>query len=162
MNKLFDKIYKKGYVYKITSKNTTDIYIGSCIIDVKERLNKHKHMNNYYKKHNTHYCNSFKILEHGDVNITIIDEYDNINLKDLRIIEGKYIRDNLKNCVNRIVNGRNRREYEDDNNDKIKNYKKLYYEKNKERIKLYREKNKEKIKQYNYARYHNMETISQI
>jgi gas vesicle protein len=59
--------------------------------------------------------------------------------------EGEHIRNN--NCINRYIAGRTKKEYREDNKEKIKEQKKEYYEDNKEKIKQYLENNKEKIKE---------------
>jgi hypothetical protein len=65
-------------------------------------------------------------------------------------MEGKIIRkyESESECVNIRIDGRTKKEYNQDNKDTIQEYRKEYYEDNKEKAKEYYEDNKEKSKEY--------------
>jgi len=145
------KDYSKGKIYCIRSHKTDLIYIGSTCQSLSKRLNKHKTAYNYYLKTGRSTEYSYKIYEVDDAPyIELIVNYPCSCLDELRREEGKFIRS--IDCVNKVVPGRTKKEYIEDNKDKIKEYQKEYREQNKEKIikntKEYREKNKEKIKKY--------------
>ena len=89
--------------------------------------------------------------EYGIENCTIeLVEYFSCETKDeLFRREGEYIRNN--DCVNKIIAGRTKQEYNAETKEKKRETDKLYYEKNKQAIqakaKQYRDDNKEKKQQ---------------
>tara|TARA_Y100000780_G_C13571941_1_gene373298 strand:- start:63 stop:626 length:564 start_codon:yes stop_codon:yes gene_type:complete len=106
-------------------------------------MSKFKHYNN--GKH--HYVTSFKKIELGDVEIELVKKCPCNDKEELRKIEGEFIRNN--SCVNKVIAGRTKREYRQENAEKIKQQLKEIYEKNKEKYKenqnIYYELNKERI-----------------
>ena len=83
-----------------------------------------------------------------DAYIELIEQVENITKPELQRLEGQYIR--LNKCVNKIIQGRTRKEWEEDNkvsrnvyglNYRIENYDKILVRK-----KLYRESHVEEIK----------------
>tara|TARA_R110000803_G_scaffold187408_1_gene249799 strand:+ start:40 stop:615 length:576 start_codon:yes stop_codon:yes gene_type:complete len=155
--------YSKGKIYMVYPNcdyDEGDIYYGSTIQTLAQRMTKHR-------------CqNMIKPLadKYGLANLKIelVCEYKCETKEQLDREEGKYIRENK--CINKNIAGRNRKEWREANKDKICEYyennkekikeyyennkdkicenKKEYYEKNKEKSKEYRETNKEKIKEY--------------
>ena len=83
--------------------------------------------------------------------IDILEEFEYENITDLRKQEGKYIKI-IKPELNKNIAGRTIKEYNDDNKEPLKLYRKLYYRK-------YREKNKEFLKQYRKDYYNNKNLI---
>jgi hypothetical protein len=163
--------YSKAKLYKIWSPSTDEIYVGSTIQTLSNRMSGHRTHLKKYKAGKTHYRTSFKILEYGDARIELLEKYDTCTCRDeLLAREGKYIRE--LNCVNRCVAGRTKKQwyednkeaikakkkqYREDNKEAIKTKKKQYYVDNKEAIKAkvkeYAEKNKDKKKEYDKTRY---------
>ena len=156
------KYLNHGKIYKIICNVTGMVYYGSTIKSLKQRLTKHKSDYKQYLNGNYRYTTSFKIIENGDYNIYLVEDYRCLNKKQLESIERVYI-ENYK-CINKCVVGRTNKEYYQDNKDKIKEYyennkhkineyKKDYYQKNKDKLKEYqkeyRANNKHKIKEYN-------------
>ena len=147
--------YNNGKIYKIVPKSGEDeAYIGST---TKERLcqRMQQHRSSYfrYKKDVCKKVTSYDLFDkYGIDNCEIVlIELVNCNSKDqLHIRERFWIEST--NCVNKLVVGRNRKEYKEANNDKIKEYQREYYQLNQEKRKLqdgeYRELNREKINQY--------------
>jgi hypothetical protein len=110
----------EGYIYKITSPNNDNIYIGSTTLSLIERLNLH----NYNKNR----CNitSKQILESGNATIELLENIKFENRKELYQKEREYISNNKAICVNQ------RGKFKDD----------------KECLSSWREKNREKIRIY--------------
>jgi hypothetical protein len=131
--------YQKGKIYKLWSPQGNEIYIGSTINPLAKRLGQHKTVKD---------CNSKYLFEnYNDVRIELIEEYPCNNKMELNRKEGEHIRNHL--CLNKYIPGRTCKEYNEDNNERIKEREKKYREDNKEHRKEYNkehyQKNKEKI-----------------
>lgn len=128
-------------IYEIRCNETDEVYIGKTIQTLKERLNKHRFNNNT--------TNSKQIILRGDYIMSQIDECDTEEVSIL--LEAYYIR-NTDNCVNRFVPGRTKKEYYEENKDKILEYAKEYREVHKDKIleygKEYRKENREYFLEY--------------
>ena len=139
--------YKNGKIYAIRSHQTDQIYIGSTCSPLSKRLYQHKANYKGYLNKKYHYASSHEITQYDDAYIELLEECPCENKIQLYKKEGELIREN--NCVNKHIAGRtikeNKREYYEQNKDKIKEY----YEQNRDKIKEYYEQNKDKIKEYN-------------
>ena len=111
-----------GYVYAVRSYQTDDIYIGSTLGTLRQRLHKHKDDLKRYNAGKYNYVTSYEIVKYDDAFIEMIDKYENVNKIELRKYEGQTIR-NTK-CVNKRIEGGKSKE-------EIKEYHKEYYETNK-------------------------------
>jgi len=162
--------YQKGQIYTIRYRlDDSLLYVGSTIQPLHKRWGEHK------IKHNNTKCKSYTMLiyqkmrETNDINNWYIELYENFpcnSKKELARKEGEIIR-LLKTNLNKVVAGRTQKEYREEHEEEIKEYKKEYREINKEKIaklkKEYREINKEKIKEYK-KEYHenNKEKIAKL
>jgi hypothetical protein len=81
----------KGYIYKISSPNIDNIYIGSTIKSLHRRLSLH-----YTQPANT----SKLILDAGDATIELIETIEYNDIKELRSKEREHISSNRDKCVN--------------------------------------------------------------
>lgn len=96
-----DNKYQNGKIYKITNTVNNDVYIGSTIRSLKERMIDHK---SKYKNTNDNYKYSnavFKMFENcgsENCNIELIKDYPCNSKNELEIEEGKIIRN--CNCIN--------------------------------------------------------------
>jgi hypothetical protein len=154
--------YQNGKIYTIRSHQTEDIYIGSTIQPLSIRFGEHKVQYKNYKVGKYHYVTSFKIMEHEDAYIELLENYPCDDRNELRRREGELIRQ--MKCVNERIAGRTMKEYYNENKQQIaeqtKEYrienrqkiaerKKEYYNRNKqqiaERAKEYRIENRQKI-----------------
>jgi len=143
--------YQQGKIYKIVSDQTTDKYIGSTILSLETRFTLHKEKfiewlgKNKYKQ----YSSSFKILQHDDAKIELIENFPCNSKSELFKREGELIKE--LNAINKRVAGRKCKEYYQDNKEKVLARVHQYAENNKEKIaekgKQYREKNNEVIKE---------------
>jgi len=111
-----------GKIYKIICNVTGDVYYGSTIKSLKYRLSEHKSDYKRYLNGKYKYVTSFKIIENGDYNIYLVENYRCMNKKQLESIERVYI-ENYK-CINKYVVGRT-----------LKESCKVYYQNNKNKLK---------------------------
>jgi len=122
--------YKNGKIYAIRSNQTDDVYIGSTCTPLHKRLYGHRSQYKRWKNGtNKNYMTSYKILEYDDSFIELLEEYPCENKIQLNKKEGEVIR-NTPNCVNRFIAGRTKKEWEEDNKDKMSKYR----EENKNKI----------------------------
>lgn len=141
-----------GIIYQIRDKTNNNKYVGSSKQTAKLREQQHKRLYKAYLNGGSikGYTSSFEILKNNDYIFEVLEETDELKIREQYWIE------NI-DCIN-INNA----------NVDIKKYKKEYYEKNKEKVlekcksyvienadktkeyqKQYREQNKEKTKEYN-------------
>jgi hypothetical protein len=129
--------YQKGKIYKIVDLNEEMIYVGSTCEKLSQRMASHR-----LKYRRSDYCSSHDIFDkYGIENckILLIENYSCNSKEELFKKEGEYIRQ--LNCVNKNISGRNQKQYQQDNKDKIKEYHKQYHQDNKD-------KNREKKNEY--------------
>ena len=123
--------YKKGKIYIIKSNETENVYIGSTCATLKIRLINHKSAFRTGKKR---IGEAKHILKYADAYIELIEECPCETKRELLDREGEIIK-NTPNCVNTQIQGRTMAEWRKDNDEKIKQYSKDYYEKNKDMLK---------------------------
>jgi Tat protein secretion system quality control protein TatD with DNase activity len=133
-----DNKYQHGKIYKLTSSETTDIYIGSTKQPLCKRLREHKDDYTSFLKGRFHYVSSFDLIKYVDCKIELIKEYPCNSKKELEREEGYYQR--KMKCVNMRIAGRTDKEWRDDNKEEIRERKKKYRENNKEKIKAHKSK----------------------
>ena len=125
--------YTKGQIYKLVNDELGLTYYGSTIQPLHKRLHLHKIKLN---------CSSKILFTEGKCKIYLVEEYPCDNKRQLEQRERYYIENN--ECLNKRIPCRTK--------DELKEYKKQYNEENKERInekcKQYYEENKDKKKQY--------------
>lgn len=143
--------YKLGKIYKIISKKTNKIYIGStCCKYLSRRLALHRidyemwreYISNPSKYKKRHATSSFEIIKCGYYKIILIENYPSNSKDELRAREQYWIDKNEDICVNKYKAKRNsekcfkeyRKKYYNNNKDKICNHTKKYYYNNREKI----------------------------
>jgi hypothetical protein len=142
--------YSKSKIYSIRSHKTDKVYIGSTILALSARFAEHRRFHRFYLsgggKGRKNGCRSSELMEFDDVYIELVEEYPCENKEQLLKREGEIIR-NTPNAVNRCIAGRNKKQWDEDNKEHIKQYQKEYdakrAEKKKEYNRLYRLKQKE-------------------
>jgi len=127
-----DMRYLNAKIYKLVSNVTGDVYYGSTITNLKERLRCHKKDYKRYLKGKGDYYTSFKIIETGDYKVELVEKYSCLCKKQLEAIERVYIEGYV--CVNKCLPTRNHKE----------SYK-TYYEKNKDEINKKRREKRKRI-----------------
>ena len=143
--------YKNGKIYTIRCKNDDSlIYVGSTVQPLFKRWHQHKTRVNNQVYNNILYQ---KMRETNIENwyIELYEEFACKNKEQLNKREGEIIREIGK--LNKQIAGRTKKEYVEDNKDKLLEQTKEYREKNKqiisEKMKEYREKNKQIISEKN-------------
>jgi len=140
--------FKQGKIYCLRSHQTGDIYIGSTCQPLPKRKGDHKKKYKRWKNGKTHYVTSFELLKYDDCYIELIEECPCDNRNQLERREGQLIRE--MDCVNKLVAGRTKKEWGEDNKEHIAEQRKKYKEANKEEIaekaKKYREAHKNDFK----------------
>ena len=97
--------YDNAKIYKIISKNTDDVYIGSTCRTLEDRLRNHKNdYSRWVKNNECKYLIAFEILKYADAQITLIENYPCNSKIDLLLLEGKY-QTNTDNCINKSIAG---------------------------------------------------------
>ena len=141
--------YENGVIYKLKHNEDYDddnIYIGSTT-NFKNRKNDHKTSCNNVN-HKCYNCPKYQyIRDNGgwDQWVMIpIEQYSCYNKKELTTRERYHI-DILRPALNKAIPNRTKKEYNQDNKEKIAEKAKKYKEANKEQLKEYRYKNKEHI-----------------
>jgi len=133
-----DKRYENGKIYTIKCKYDNKlIYVGSTIQKLCYRIEQHK-------KHKT--CSLYQHVS-GDWDnwyIELYEEYSCNNRTILEKREGEIIR--LIGTINKCIAGRTDKEWRVDNKERLAEYDKMSYRKNKD-------KNKDKRKEYNKKYY---------
>ena len=125
-----------GKIYSIRSYQTDLIYIGSTIEKkLSARFGKHRAAYKSFIENKYHYMTAFEILIFNDAYIELIEEVEKKTKNELQQLEGEYIRQNK--CVNKRIEGRTHKEYDNTH----KEERKAYCIKNQEKIKL-------KVKEY--------------
>jgi hypothetical protein len=123
--------YKNGKIYSIRSHQTDNIYIGSTATTLTKRFSSHNSHYKQYLKGEYSYMTSFEILKYNDAYIELVETYRCNSSDELNKREGEIIR-MTKYCVNKLIAGRTKHEYWEDNKDKLKEYKTEYREANKD------------------------------
>ena len=137
--------YSNSKIYAIRSHKTPDIYIGSTCGPLSKRLYQHRHHYKAYNLGKRNYLSSFEIIKHPDNYIELIKEAKCSNKNELHKIEGGEIR--LRDCVNKNVAGRTRKERYRDNPEKFLIRNRNFLNDNPMYMKNYYKKNKLKMKQ---------------
>jgi hypothetical protein len=145
--------YQQGKIYRLVCNTTGLVYVGStCLPTLAKRLQNHKScykifINGGKKEALT----SFKILEHNNYDIILIENYPCNSKDELHQRERHFIE--TMECVNKVIPGRTKKEYFTEKKESINVKHKQWCEENKDRVKetqkQWREENKDKIKEVN-------------
>lgn len=145
--------YSLGKIYCIRSHQTDKIYIGSTCQDyLSRRFQEHKRISNTT-------TTSRIIIDYGDAYIELLENFPCATKQELHKREGELIRINKEICINIRIEGRSKKQYREENKEKIEKRNRQISEENKEKIKernkqcREKEKIKENVKQF-YLRYY--------
>jgi len=141
--------YENGKIYKLTSPHTDKVYIGSTKQSLNERLCKHVSQYKAFQQGQQSYISSIKLIELGDYNIELIENFPCDGKDELLSREGYHMRQYGERCVNRCQAGRTKEMYREENKPKIQEYMKVYQQVNKDKLQEYKknyfQKNKDII-----------------
>ena len=122
--------YQNSKIYQIIpvcEHEEGDVYIGATTRNLSERMATHRKITNPCRS-------SHLFTKYGVENcvIELIELYPCNSKEELKQREGTIIRE--RNCVNKVIPNRTKKEWETINRDKILGYQKIYFQKNKEYI----------------------------
>ena len=124
--------YTLGKIYKIVDNTNDNIYIGStCQNTLAQRLSTHVQDYKKFLNDKYNYTTSFDIIKNQNYEILLLEIYPCNSKDQLHAREARYIRS--LDCVNKYIPGRTKKEYVEDNKEKIKEDNKNYRENNKEK-----------------------------
>jgi len=90
-----------GRVYRISSPDTDQIYVGSTCKELKRRLLRHKLDMRRWQRGTHHYVSSYEILKYDNAEIDIVEEDEFLD-KHHMLEREKYWIQKL-NCVNKLI-----------------------------------------------------------
>ena len=157
--------YQNSKIYKIEQINGEGrCYVGSTTKQyLSQRMDSHRSGYKGWKNGNQNFITSFQIFDDYGVEncqIILLESFSCNSKDELKAKEGEYIKS--LDCVNKYIAGRTIKQYNEDNKGKLIENRKQYYEDNKEKIKQYNEDNKEKITGYRKQYYEdNKEKVKQ-
>ena len=134
-----------GYIYVVKCRVNQLMYVGSTIRELNIRMK--QHLKDMYKFTNLKLYKAMTEFKPDNFYINLIEEFEYNDIKQLRKREGVYIKI-IKPELNKNVAGRTIKEYNEDNKQQLRLYRKLYY-------RTYRELHKEHLKEYRKNYYHN-------
>jgi len=124
--------YTHSKIYKIIDNTNGNIYIGSTTQSLSQRLGHHTRNYKNYCNGKYNFVSSFDIIKNMSYEIILIEEVNCNNKEQLHKIEREHIEAN--ECVNLNIPSRTKKEYRDENKDKITENNKEYYNANKDKI----------------------------
>ena len=132
--------YADGKIYKIVDNTNSNIYVGSTCQKLYTRKAQHERNFKLYLKGKGQYVSSYEILQNGDYNCILIENYPCADKSQLHAREGHWIKQ--ENCVNKRIAGRTENDrieylksYRENNKEAKNNYLKQYYIENKDLMK---------------------------
>ena len=125
------KNYSLGKIYKITSEETQNVYIGStCKLLLCQRMNGHRGAYKLWLSGKSNaYVSSFEILKFSDAKITLIENCACSSIDELKKCERKWIEATC-NVVNITIPNRSRTEWKQTNEEYKANQKEYKKERN--------------------------------
>lgn len=114
--------YSNAKIYKIVSNINDDVYYGSTVESLSNRLAKHRAAYKHYLAGKSRYITSFKILETNDYDIVLVEKVNCNSKEELHQKERFYIENNA--CVNKVRPNRTVKEYYNDNKENIQAHRK--------------------------------------
>ena len=144
-----NKDYSKGKIYIIRNSENDLTYIGSTCQTLAQRMAQHRRDMKYPKRQQYKLYQAMNELGVDAFYIELLEDYPCQKKEELLKKEGERIRE-LNSEFNKIISGRNKQEYYQDNREEIKDKQKHLYECNKphylEYAKAYRDNNKDVLK----------------
>lgn len=126
--------YANSKIYKLYSFLGDEVYIGSTIQPLSNRLSRHKSKYLLWKDGKYHFVTCFDLFENfgiSNVKIELVESFPCSTIEELRKREGQIIRD-TEHCVNKCIAGRTSKEYYKDNREKKIEKSKQYAKNNSE------------------------------
>ena len=144
--------YHNGKIYKIVDVGYNKCYVGSTTEKLSMRMVRHRSDYKRYKNGKIYKITSFDLFDKYGIENCKIELVENVKCEtkeELLKKEGEYIRQ--IDCMNKLLVGRTKKEWYEDNKAEVLNQHKKYRDEHKmekqETDRLYREKNYEQIKE---------------
>ena len=148
--------YSKGKIYIIRNTVNDLTYIGSTCQTLARRMIQHRSATKNNKQQHYKLYQAMNEVGKDAFYIELIEDYPCQTLDELLKREGEKIKE-YEGKLNQSISGRSKKEYRQDNKEKLAEKSKQDYQENKEKRretkKLYRETNKEKAKEYQKKNY---------
>ena len=116
--------YSKGKIYKIESHLGNKIYIGSTTKErLCQRMDTLRHNYDSWKNNTSELTTAYEIFEEYGVNncqLVLLESFPCTCKDELESRKAFYIKS--MDCVNKVIPQRTKKEYREDNKDKIKEY----------------------------------------
>ena len=129
-----------GRIYSIKNTINNLLYIGSTSRDINERFKEHRR--DIIKYPNFQLYKAMENFNADNVYIILIEELEVNDIKELRKREGQYIK-LIKPALNKNIAGRDFKQYQIDNKEELriyrKNYDRQYRKDNYNTLKKYRQ-----------------------
>lgn len=141
--------YQNSKIYKITCVESDDIYIGSTVQSLNQRLNKHiSDCKKYVENNKAPHCTSCDIVKYRSAEITLICDFPCDSSEELRKKEREFI-ETVPNCINKCIPYKS----VDEQKETRKQYNVINREKHAAYHKVYQKINKEKLEEYRFESY---------
>lgn len=109
-------------IYKIVSKNTDKIYVGSTQKMLSKRLRGHVNGYKLYLRGKSHFISAFDIIKLGDYSIKLLEQFECDTKCEALAREGFYMEKHKDIIINKYIAGRSMKQWREDNKEKIKKY----------------------------------------
>ena len=141
---IVDEKFQRTLVYGIICMITGEMYVGSTVQTLEERIAEHIHRRN---------CRAIQILDRGNYKVYEIQRWPCNTLREVLTLEGGWQRAYKASFPEHFVNRQIEGTFQKDSPEALRAYGKQYREEHKEEIqaydKQYREGHKEEIHAYN-------------
>ena len=124
--------YSQAKIYKLVSKSTDEVYIGSTCSPLKHRLSEHISHYKMFLIGKMNFISSYHLVNYENVQIMLIENFSCQTNAELSRREGYYVI-NIE-CVNEIIPGRTAKEFYQDNKARLNARHTKYNATNKARI----------------------------
>lgn len=125
--------YATGKVYRIESQQTEQVYVGSTVLTIAQRLAVHRSMHRAHSAGKAPYYSAFELLKYDDACVVLIEDCACETKQELHACERKWI-ETTPNCVNRQIPGRTDKEYRAANRATAAAYARQYQAANKDKL----------------------------
>jgi hypothetical protein len=137
-------IYQRSKIYKLVSNISDLTYIGSTTQTLSSRLGHHRTDYKLWKQGKHHKVTSYDIIEEGDYDIVLLENYPCKNKEELHARERYWIE--KTKCVNKYIPTRTDKEWRNDNKEHLAEKQHQYWEENKDKLKEQQKKHRVEIK----------------
>ncbi len=136
---IVDEKYQQTLVYGIICLITGEMYVGSTIVTLDERIRLHIRQRN---------CSAIQILDRGNYKAYEIQRWPCNTKREVLTLEGGWQRAYKKSFGDFLVNGRIEGTFKNESPEALQAYSEQYRKEHKEEIQAYRDEHKDERKAY--------------